>query len=111
LIQRIFIPIVPPTVLRISKNLLTSSETSASHPYYPSLATLMAKKDWTTIWAETPVLFHARDPFPPVGVREDPATAAAAAASWGGLHIARDAIRESFSVDTTPCAALCACGQ
>ena len=56
---------------------------------YPSLATLMAEKDWTTvhaIWAETPVLFHARDPFPPGGVREDPATGAAAAAFGGYLR-------------------------
>jgi PhzF family phenazine biosynthesis protein len=56
---------------------------------YPALAALMAQKDWTTIhiiWAETPVLFHARDPFPPGGVREDPATGAAAAAFGGYLR-------------------------
>jgi PhzF family phenazine biosynthesis protein len=56
---------------------------------YPALATLMAQKVWTTIhiiWAETPILFHARDPFPPGGVREDPATGAAAAAFGGYLR-------------------------
>jgi predicted PhzF superfamily epimerase YddE/YHI9 len=56
---------------------------------YPALANLMAEKAWTTvhaIWAETPVLFHARDPFPPGGVREDPATGAAAAAFGGYLR-------------------------
>jgi PhzF family phenazine biosynthesis protein len=38
------------------------------------------------VWAEAPLLFHARDPFPPGGVREDPATGAAAAAFGGYLR-------------------------
>jgi PhzF family phenazine biosynthesis protein len=56
---------------------------------YPSLAALMAQRGWITvhaIWAETPVLFHVREPFPPGGVREDPATGAAAAAFGGYLR-------------------------
>ncbi len=32
------------------------------------------------VWRETETIFHARDPFPPGGVVEDPATGAAAAA-------------------------------
>jgi PhzF family phenazine biosynthesis protein len=56
---------------------------------YPQLAELMAQRQWITaqlVWAETPVLFHARDPFPPGGVVEDPATGAAAAALGGYLR-------------------------
>ena len=50
---------------------------------FDRLARLMASRDWTTIqlvWRETDDLFHVRDPFPPGGVVEDPATGAAAAA-------------------------------
>jgi PhzF family phenazine biosynthesis protein len=50
---------------------------------FDRLSTLMAARDWTTIqlvWREGPLRFHARDPFPPGGVVEDPATGAAAAA-------------------------------
>ena len=32
------------------------------------------------VWRESPTTFHARNPFPPGGVVEDPATGAAAAA-------------------------------
>ena len=32
------------------------------------------------VWRESAEVFHARDPFPPGGVVEDPATGAAAAA-------------------------------
>ena len=49
----------------------------------------MAEPGWTTVhlfWAETPTLFHARNPFPPGGVVEDPATGAAAAAFGGYLR-------------------------
>jgi PhzF family phenazine biosynthesis protein len=56
---------------------------------YPALATLMGERGWTTahlVWAETDTLFHARDPFPPGGVVEDPATGAAAAAFGGYLR-------------------------
>jgi PhzF family phenazine biosynthesis protein len=50
---------------------------------FDRLGALMAARDWTTIqlvWREEELLFHARDPFPPGGTVEDPATGAAAAA-------------------------------
>jgi PhzF family phenazine biosynthesis protein len=50
---------------------------------FDRLAALMAARDWTTIqlvWREAADRFHARNPFPPGGVVEDPATGAAAAA-------------------------------
>ena len=53
------------------------------------LAALMAREDWTTVdllWRESPTVFHARNPFPPGGVVEDPATGAAAAAFGGYLR-------------------------
>ena len=56
---------------------------------YPALEKLMAGHGWTTVhlvWAESPAVFHARDPFPPGGVVEDPATGAAAAAFGGYLR-------------------------
>ena len=46
-------------------------------------ARLMAARDWTTlqlVWRESELRFHSRNPFPPGGVVEDPATGAAAAA-------------------------------
>lgn len=54
-----------------------------------SLGELMARRGWTTIhlvWRETETVFYARDPFPPGGVVEDPATGAAAAAFGGYLR-------------------------
>ncbi|PWU50729.1 phenazine biosynthesis protein PhzF [Micromonospora globispora] len=54
-----------------------------------ALATLMAQRDWTTIdlvWRESSQVFHSRNPFPPGGVVEDPATGAAAAAFGGYLR-------------------------
>lgn len=56
---------------------------------YAALAALMAEHEWTTmqlVHREHPDLFHARDPFPPGGVVEDPATGAAAAALGGYLR-------------------------
>jgi predicted PhzF superfamily epimerase YddE/YHI9 len=56
---------------------------------YPALDKLMAGQGWTTVHlvqAENPALFHARDPSPPGGVVEDPATGAAAAAFGGYLR-------------------------
>jgi PhzF family phenazine biosynthesis protein len=50
---------------------------------FDRLKRLMTERGWTTIqlvWREGEHLFHARDPFPVGGVREDPATGAAAAA-------------------------------
>lgn len=55
----------------------------------PALGELMAARDWTTVnlvWRESGTVFHARNPFPPGGVREDPATGAAAAALGGYLR-------------------------
>ncbi|WP_149263517.1 PhzF family phenazine biosynthesis protein [Actinomadura sp. K4S16] len=54
-----------------------------------ALGELMARNDWTTVhlvWRESETVFHARDPFPPGGVVEDPATGAAAAAFGGYLR-------------------------
>jgi PhzF family phenazine biosynthesis protein len=56
---------------------------------YPALARVMAREGWTTahlFWSEDATTFHARDPFPPGGVVEDPATGAAAAAFGGYLR-------------------------
>jgi len=56
---------------------------------YPVLAALMAERAWTTlqmVHPHSPVLFAARNPFPPGGVVEDPATGAAAAAFGGYLR-------------------------
>lgn len=53
------------------------------HYDYAALAALMAAQDWTTVdlvWRESADCYHARNPFPPGGVVEDPATGAAAAA-------------------------------
>jgi PhzF family phenazine biosynthesis protein len=50
---------------------------------YDRLGALMAARGWTTaqlVWREDELRFHARDPFPPGGAVEDPATGAAAAA-------------------------------
>ena len=54
-----------------------------------ALASLMSQRDWTTIdlvHRESALVFHARNPFPPGGVVEDPATGAAAAALGGYLR-------------------------
>lgn len=56
---------------------------------YPALEKLMAEYAWSTVhlvWAQSPTVFRARDPFPPGGVVEDPATGAAAAAFGGYLR-------------------------
>lgn len=50
---------------------------------YPALDALMADRGWTTVqvvWPEDAATWHSRNPFPPGGIREDPATGAAAAA-------------------------------
>ena len=54
-----------------------------------ALGALMARRGWTTValvWREDTLTFHARNPFPPGGVVEDPATGAAAAALGGLLR-------------------------
>ncbi|MBI3687038.1 MAG: PhzF family phenazine biosynthesis isomerase [Actinobacteria bacterium] len=56
---------------------------------FDALGVLMAQRDWTTVdlvWRESTQVFHARNPFPPGGVIEDPATGAAAAALGGYLR-------------------------
>jgi PhzF family phenazine biosynthesis protein len=67
-----------------------SRETLAELSYdYDRLAGLMADRGWTTVHvvhASSPTTFSARDPFPPGGVVEDPATGAAAAAFGGYLR-------------------------
>jgi len=50
---------------------------------FNALRALMREQDWVTlqlVWRESELRFHARNPFPPGGVVEDPATGAAAAA-------------------------------
>lgn len=45
---------------------------------YEALEQLMAREEWTTVhvfWAEKRHTFHARNAFPPGGVREDRAEA------------------------------------
>ena len=61
---------------------------------FDDLASLMAQHHWTTVnlvWRENAQVFHARNPFPPGGVVEDPATGAAAAA-LGAYVAARHAL-------------------
>jgi PhzF family phenazine biosynthesis protein len=56
---------------------------------YDALAELMRARDWTTIqlvWRENDTSFRARDPGAGIGVAEDPATGAAAAALGGYLR-------------------------
>lgn len=57
--------------------------------HFERVKTLMQDKDLVTInllWMESNKLFHSRNPFPPGGVYEDPATGAAAAALAGYLR-------------------------
>ena len=69
---------------------LTSRERLAVLDYdVPGLGRLMADRGWTTValvWRQDATTFHARNPFPPGGVVEDPATGAAAAALGGYLR-------------------------
>jgi PhzF family phenazine biosynthesis protein len=61
----------------------TREQLAALEYDFDRLGALMAARDWTTIqvvWRESESLFHARNPFPPGGKVEDPATGAAAAA-------------------------------
>jgi PhzF family phenazine biosynthesis protein len=56
---------------------------------FDALSALMADRGWTTVdlvWRESTTVFHARNPFPPGGVVEDPATGAAAGAFGGYLR-------------------------
>jgi PhzF family phenazine biosynthesis protein len=61
----------------------TREQLAALRYDFDRLGALMAAREWTTIqlvWRESEHLFHARNPFPPGGKVEDPATGAAAAA-------------------------------
>lgn len=56
------------------------------------LTVIQRREGWTTlqlVWRERPDLWHARDPAPGVGIDEDPATGAAAAALGGYLRASR----------------------
>lgn len=56
---------------------------------FDGLGALMARRGWTTIalvHRAAPDVLHARNPFPPGGIVEDPATGAAAAAVGGYLR-------------------------
>jgi PhzF family phenazine biosynthesis protein len=69
---------------------LRSRDTLARLDYdYPALDAVMTRQQWTTtqlFWSESATTFHVRNPFPPGGVVEDPATGAAAAAFGGYLR-------------------------
>jgi len=56
---------------------------------FAALRALMSWRGWTTVnlvWRASPTAFFSRNPFPPGGVVEDPATGAAAAALGGYLR-------------------------
>jgi PhzF family phenazine biosynthesis protein len=81
-------PALPPRIANAGNDHLvlaaSSRERLAKLDYdRRGLGELMARRGWTTVhlvWRETGSVFHARDPFPPGGIFEDPATGAAAAA-------------------------------
>ena len=67
------------------------------HYDFDALSTLMAARGWTTVnlvWREDAQTLHARNPFPPGGVVEDPATGAAAAA-LGAYLATQDALPDT----------------
>jgi PhzF family phenazine biosynthesis protein len=73
-----------PVIAAVSRNRLRQVQYD-----FERLQRLMLDRNWTTvqlIQRESDSLFHARDPFPPGGVVEDPATGAAAAAFGGYLR-------------------------
>ena len=68
---------------------------------FDALRELMSARGWTTVdlvWREDATHFHARNPFPPGGVVEDPATGAAAAA-FGAYLADRGALPASRAFD------------
>lgn len=81
-------PMLPPRIASAGNDhlvLAASSRARLTDLDYDmeALGDLMARRGWTTVhlvWREAETIFHARDPFPPGGVVEDPATGAAAAA-------------------------------
>jgi PhzF family phenazine biosynthesis protein len=87
-------PALPPRVAYAGAHHLVlaaaTSERLADLDYdFDRLGALMAERDWTTVALVhrcAPDRFSARNPFPPGGVVEDPATGAAAAALGGYLR-------------------------
>jgi PhzF family phenazine biosynthesis protein len=87
-------PSIPPRVAYAGAHhpvlAAAASERLAELDYdFDRLGALMAARDWTTIQLvhrEGPDRFRSRNPFPPGGVVEDPATGAAAAAFGGYLR-------------------------
>jgi PhzF family phenazine biosynthesis protein len=87
-------PSIPPRVAYAGAHhpvlAIAESDRLASLDYeFDRLAALMAARDWTTIQLVHrlgPDRFRSRNPFPPGGVVEDPATGAAAAAFGGYLR-------------------------
>ena len=81
-------PALPPAVgFAGAHHLVMAARTRERLAYlaydFDRLGALMAARDWTTVqlvWREDELRFHSRNPFPPGGVVEDPATGAAAAA-------------------------------
>ena len=81
-------PALPPRIgFAGARHLILGARTrerlSALDYDYAALKQLMLANDLTTlalVWREGPAMFHARNPFPPGGVVEDPATGASAAA-------------------------------
>ena len=66
---------------------------------FDALRELMSARGWTTVdlvWREDATHFHARNPFPPGGVVEDPATGAAA---FGAYLADRGALPASRAFD------------
>ncbi|NIJ10855.1 PhzF family phenazine biosynthesis protein [Saccharomonospora amisosensis] len=87
-------PALPPRIANAGNDHLvlgaaTRSRLAELNYEQRALGALMADRGWTTVhlvWRESATMFHARDPFPPGGVFEDPATGAAAAAFGGYLR-------------------------
>ena len=87
-------PALPPHVAHAGADHLVlatgTRERLAALDYdYPRLATLMVRTGWTTlqlVHRESATRWHSRNPFPPGGVVEDPATGAAALALGGYLR-------------------------
>lgn len=87
-------PAVPPAVIHGGADhfvlALRSRETLAAMSYdLDTGRALMHREGWITIllaYAETPQLFHTRNPFASGGIYEDPATGAATAAFAGYLR-------------------------
>ncbi|GAA2594893.1 hypothetical protein GCM10009863_04990 [Streptomyces axinellae] len=84
-------PAIPPRIAfggndHLVPAVTTRERLAASDYDFERLKDLMLRLGLTTlqlVWRESAGVFHVRDPFPVGGVREDPATGAAAAAFGG----------------------------